>query len=331
MRVPLFCVILLFCDAVLRGQSPLAVVDFSANGIADNEVIALTVRLRNEIVRLGKNQVIERDMITEILQEQGFQQTGCTTNECLVEVGQLIGVDKIVAGSISRLGNIYTVSARIIDVATGEVIKVTDYDLAGSLGQLLSVGLRQVAINLISKPSGKNNQAIIKPKITPLGKINPMSETALFTSVWDVNIGPSLAKTGGIIFVTKRLENGWIYKDWVRIQPGIDLGYYTFAYGRRFIYRENGYFVAIQLSDYLRINNVVLCFSPAVNWTFAEAYFSWDYGEGNYNGRKGTVFLTGKIGVDLFSLSIPLYINITIMYHPNFDFWSPYLTMTYNL
>ena len=37
----------------------------------------------------------------QILVEQGFQQSGCTTNECMVEVGKLIGVEKIVSGSIS--------------------------------------------------------------------------------------------------------------------------------------------------------------------------------------------------------------------------------------
>jgi len=35
-------------------------------------------------------------MMEQILVEQGFQQSGCTTNECMVEVGKLIGVENIV-------------------------------------------------------------------------------------------------------------------------------------------------------------------------------------------------------------------------------------------
>ena len=37
--------------------------------------------------------VIEREMMEEIIKEQGFQQSGCSTDECMVEVGKLIGVE----------------------------------------------------------------------------------------------------------------------------------------------------------------------------------------------------------------------------------------------
>ena len=41
----------------------------------------------------------------DILKEQGFQQTGCTSDECVVEVGKIIGVQQMVGGSISKVGN----------------------------------------------------------------------------------------------------------------------------------------------------------------------------------------------------------------------------------
>ena len=52
----------------------------------------------------------------EVLKEQGFQQSCCTSNECVVEVGQLLGVQQMISGSIGKVGDIFTVSVRIIDI-----------------------------------------------------------------------------------------------------------------------------------------------------------------------------------------------------------------------
>ena len=80
---------------------------------------------------------------------KGFQQTGCTTNECIVEVGKLIGVEKIIGGSISQVGNIFSISSRIVNVETGEIEKSEVYDHIGEIGQLLTNGMREVAIGLV--------------------------------------------------------------------------------------------------------------------------------------------------------------------------------------
>jgi len=134
---------------VLSAQPiPIAIVEFEGNGISQTEAIALTDRLRNELFRLGAFEVVERGMMETILNEQDFQLTGCTSNECLVEVGQLLGAKQIVGGSISKVGGTFTVSARIVDVETGRVLRVSDYDLQGDLDLLLTQGMGAVAARL---------------------------------------------------------------------------------------------------------------------------------------------------------------------------------------
>ena len=88
-------------------------------------------------------------MKEEVLKEQGFQQSGCTTDECMVQIGRLIGVQKIIGGSISKVGNIYSVSSRIVNVETGEIEKTEVYDHTGNIGQLLTEGMRIIAIGLV--------------------------------------------------------------------------------------------------------------------------------------------------------------------------------------
>ena len=85
----------------------------------------------------------------QILVEQGFQQSGCTTNECMVEVGKLIGVEKIIGGSISQVGNIFSISSRIVNVETGEIENTAVFDHTGNIGLLLTEGMRIVAVDLI--------------------------------------------------------------------------------------------------------------------------------------------------------------------------------------
>ena len=92
---------------------------------------------------------LEREMMEEVLKEQGFQQSGCSTDECMVQIGRLIGVQKIIGGSISKVGNIYSVSSRIVNVETGEIEKTEVYDHIGDIGQLLTNGMREVTIGLI--------------------------------------------------------------------------------------------------------------------------------------------------------------------------------------
>ncbi len=140
--------LLLLLNTVSAQEEAIAVLDFDGIGIPENEVLALTNRLRNEIFKTG-SQVVERGMMQDILAEQDFQLSGCTSNDCLVEVGQLLGATRMVGGSISRVGNTYTVSARLVDVGTGEVLKVADFDLRGEVDDMLTTGMRQVAIRLL--------------------------------------------------------------------------------------------------------------------------------------------------------------------------------------
>ena len=127
----------------------IAVVDFNGNNISNGDVRALTDRLRVELFKTKYFKVIEREMMEEVLKEQGFQQTGCTTDECMVQIGRLIGVQKIIGGSISKVGNIYSVSSRIVNVETGEIEKTEVYDHTGNIGQLLTEGMRMVAVGLV--------------------------------------------------------------------------------------------------------------------------------------------------------------------------------------
>ena len=134
---------------VLNGQT-MAVLEFKGKGISQTDASALSDRLNNELYKLGTYRLVERNQINEILIEQGFQQSGCTSDECVVEVGKLLGAQKMVAGSISKVGDVYSVSARIVDMQSGEIDKFANLDHEGKIGDLLKWGMEDIALQLVT-------------------------------------------------------------------------------------------------------------------------------------------------------------------------------------
>ena len=100
-------------------RQTVAVIDFDASGISQLEATSLTNRFRTAVGDVGVMRLVKRGMMEEVLQEQGFQQTGCTSEECAVEVGQLLGVQNMIGGSIGRGGDTFTIDARMISVQSG--------------------------------------------------------------------------------------------------------------------------------------------------------------------------------------------------------------------
>lgn len=163
-------VLLFVLLSFIPAQIPIAVLDLSAEGISESEARTLTDRLRTELFNTGKYTVIEREMMDDILLEQGFQQSGCTSTECIVEVGRLIGVEQIVGGSIGKVGNVYSISARTISVVTGQILGVATYDHTGDLGDLLRFGMKNVALvlsNKITQPDSYSETSFSQPKQKP--------------------------------------------------------------------------------------------------------------------------------------------------------------------
>ena len=117
----------------------LSVMDINiTSGLAPSEVIMLTDKLINEFVANGIYKVVERSKRDEILREQGFQQSGaCDQGACLVEAGQLLGVQKMVGGTIGQLGSVYGVELRVMDVRTGEIDQAFSRQYSGEISALL--------------------------------------------------------------------------------------------------------------------------------------------------------------------------------------------------
>ena len=144
--------ILFYIPLFSQPETTIAVLDLEALGIDQSETSVLSNRLRSLLVNLNGYNVVERSRMEEILNEQGFQQSGCTSDECVIEVGKLLGVQKMLAGSFGKFGNVFTLELRIIDVQTAKIESSTNYDYRSEIENLLLEGVETALRNLLTIP-----------------------------------------------------------------------------------------------------------------------------------------------------------------------------------
>ena len=127
-------------------RKSLAVLEFkSTGGLGVNEVTTLTNRFRGILVNTDRFDVVEREKMNDILKQQNMNiSDNCNSAECAVQVGQLLGVEEMIAGDIGSVGQTWTIDLRLIDVETGKIIKTRSEDYKGEIDGLLSI-MRSIA------------------------------------------------------------------------------------------------------------------------------------------------------------------------------------------
>jgi len=153
-------------DKTSRTQT-IAVLDLVTNTItvSKEEARTLSEKVRALLLQTD-HEIIERQSMNDILKEQGFQQTGCTSQECAVEIGKLIGVNTIIAGSIGKVGRTFYIYLRLIDVESGKIVRMA----SGESSNLDDV-LRTELASTLNKLLNENGNV----KDTTLEKTSAMS------------------------------------------------------------------------------------------------------------------------------------------------------------
>ncbi len=137
----------------------IGVIDLTSETVPPSHLRLLADRLRVELFATGRFRVLERDEMDAILEEQAFQQSGCVATECVVEMGQLLGVEQMVGGSVGKLGEMYTLSLRMIDVRTGAIVRTAVRDCQCSLEEILVRVIGETARALAGVTAGGAVQA----------------------------------------------------------------------------------------------------------------------------------------------------------------------------
>lgn len=113
-----------------ENKSTLAIMDFvNLDGSQSMFGKYLREELTIRIFRTNKVSVVERGMLEEVMEEWNFGAKGFVSEKTASRIGQLLGVEAITIGTITDLGEVIKINARIIEVETGKLISVASVHL----------------------------------------------------------------------------------------------------------------------------------------------------------------------------------------------------------
>lgn len=124
-------------DTKTIDKKTMALLDFKSDLFEESEVKIITDKLRAELIKTGSFTLVEREEMVTVLKEQGFQQIACSSSECAIEAGQVLGAEMIAIGRIDKLDKLLLMSLRVIDVKTGKIINAAGTEAEGAVSEVL--------------------------------------------------------------------------------------------------------------------------------------------------------------------------------------------------
>jgi hypothetical protein len=130
--------IILAAGSLAAEKTTVAFIGLEASGVSEASASGIADTLLDALINTKRFEIVERERLNTLMEEQGLALSGCTTTECFVQVGQLAGASKVVVGKVSKVGETFTATVRVVDVFLGKV-ELSESAESDSLDGLLSV------------------------------------------------------------------------------------------------------------------------------------------------------------------------------------------------
>ncbi len=185
MKKRLFTILVLLCILMpLMGadsvKPKLAVVQFSVNDSQNNKLISDAVAARNlvqsNIVKSGRFDVIARDEIDKILENQEIQSSSISSSESLKKL-KLMNISYLVTGNVDAIDNYYQVSISILDVTNGRFVFSDDEFMENSAPEV-NQGIKILITRFIESLSSNAEEIIVERPNTQIANTESDSSTS---------------------------------------------------------------------------------------------------------------------------------------------------------
>jgi len=118
----------------------IAVADITAYTLSQGEAKTLTEKVNSTLVQTDYFTVLSRSDMKAVLDAQKFQRSdACDDTSCLVEMGKILSVQKIVGGTLGKVGTTFSISLRFVDVESGKTEFTVDDEWKGEPDALLKL------------------------------------------------------------------------------------------------------------------------------------------------------------------------------------------------
>jgi TolB-like protein len=119
----IFIFLFLTVSNIIFAVPAIAVIDFdSGNYCTIQKAAIMTDLFRNELIRSGRADVVDRKNMDKIIAEMRFQMSDWVNSIKVKQIGQMIGADYIMSGNFDMLGsNLYLV-VQMLDIETARAV-----------------------------------------------------------------------------------------------------------------------------------------------------------------------------------------------------------------
>ncbi len=167
-------VLLIFCtQLIFAGKaSSVAILDFfEVNDASKKRHKAMSNIFEVELKAKRVYTIYERSAIKTLLKEPANKKyNDCDSIQCQIEIGRLIGVDKIITGSLLKFEDFYSLTIEIIEVETGYTEKAFAVEINRTQNSAVIVGCKRGAslvsqYAIVTSPINVVPQVLVKPEI----------------------------------------------------------------------------------------------------------------------------------------------------------------------
>jgi TolB-like protein len=121
----LFLLILLMCfldagNVFTQEKVSIAVFPFTGAGLSALDLRSLTLIFEESLARFDSLEVIDQSKRERVLAYLEPSLLTCEDVDCAIKAGRMLSADTIVLGTVSRIGEQFVISARVMDLRTGK-------------------------------------------------------------------------------------------------------------------------------------------------------------------------------------------------------------------
>lgn len=143
-----FLVLIFTAKAQDHDKPSVAVLTIEVQGISQLEANNLTEYVRSELLETGAVSLLTLDRQNEILDRTGFRNIECSSPECALTIGKILRQSRVIVATCNKLGQVYSLSFRMLDVNTGAVSKSVIREYSGDNNGLIT-SIRQIVWDLV--------------------------------------------------------------------------------------------------------------------------------------------------------------------------------------
>lgn len=276
------------------GRETVAILDFATSGEIDEAEMRVFVDfMTSHIFGTGRYRVVDRMQRDTLMSEIEFSVSDLSDEEKRLQLGRQLSADKLIVGSLGRIGDRFLLNMKLVDVISGETLNSSS-ERYNSINDLIDdseqLALRLMGIDLseagtvVTVDPEPETDPQPKPDPDPTPKPDPQPTGRRGGSV-DVTVGlvlgadPNIGATFGYTYqFANRFSLGAYYGGIMVVGNWLSTAGVRVILGNK----VDGFAVSLNLSD---IPGVTMYLR---NWMFTVAYaglFYTDAGRSFYFGR----------------------------------------------